>query len=46
MRNLFALASEIRSKYFKSDVDDARRRAEQIARNFVVLFGHRLLGSD
>ena len=31
MRNLRALVSQIHGEYLKSDVDHARRRAEQIA---------------
>jgi hypothetical protein len=46
MRNLGVLASKVQGEYLKSDVDHARRRAEQIARNVVVLFDHRILGSS
>ena len=44
MRNLGVLVSEICGENLKSDVDHARRRFEQIARNIVVLFNHRLHG--
>ena len=43
MRNLGVLVGEICGENLKSDVDHARRRVEQIARNLVVLFDHRLL---
>ena len=40
MRNPGVLAGKIYRKYFKSNVDHARRLSEQIARNVMVLFDH------
>ena len=44
MRDLGVLAGQIHGEYLKSDIDHARRRAEQIARKIVVLFEHRAVG--
>jgi hypothetical protein len=41
MRNLGVLAGQIDGEYLESDVEDAWKRTEQIARNIVLVLDHR-----